>query len=127
PQDGGYSPLPPFYLVDAANNLVAGVPAQGGDHEATPRYPIEVDGNVVGWLVKQPRGRSSNALDERFLAQQLKATWVISALSVLLAALVSVLLARPMLKPVRRLGRATHRLAAGDYTTRVKVDSKDEL
>lgn len=122
-----HAPLPPFYLVDAAGKLVAGTSAEGGDNPGTPRYPIEVDGKVVGWLVKQPRDKAPNALDERFLSQQLKATWVISALSVILAALVSVLLARTMLTPLKRLGRATHRLAAGDYATRVRVNSQDEL
>lgn len=126
-QNEGYTPAPPFYLVDASERLVAGNPAGSAGLELTPRYPIDVDGKTVGWLVKQPRGQAPNALDERFLAQQLKATWMISALSVVLAALVSVLLARTMLTPLRRLGRATKRLAAGDYGTRVQVKSQDEL
>lgn len=122
----GYSPPPPYYLTDVAGQVVAGTPADGSN-ESTPRHPILVDGQTVGWLVRQPRGPAPDAIDERFLAQQLKATWIISALSLVLAALVSVLLARSLLAPVRRLGHATHRLAAGDYATRVDVTSRDEL
>jgi two-component system sensor histidine kinase BaeS len=40
---------------------------------------------------------------------------------------VSVLLARGFLAPIRRLARATHRLAAGDYAQRISVDRRDEL
>lgn len=32
-----------------------------------------------------------------------------------------------MLAPVKRLVNGTHQLAAGDFSTRVKVDSEDEL
>ena len=39
----------------------------------------------------------------------------------------SVLLARGFLAPIRRLARATHRLAAGDYAQRIAVDRRDEL
>lgn len=121
-----YTPPPPFYLVDVDGTLVAGEPLGRQDDNA-PRYPVDVGDRTVGWLVVQPRGQAPNALDERFLAQQLKATWIISGLSVVLAALVSVLLARGLLAPVRRLGRATQRLASGDYTTRVPGDTRDEL
>ena len=121
-----YTPPPPFYLVDTDGTLVAGEPL-GRQDAASPRYPVDVGGQTVGWLVVQPRGQAPNALDERFLAQQLKATWIISGLSVVLAALVSVLLARGLLAPVRRLGRATQRLAAGDYATRVPGETRDEL
>lgn len=126
PQEG-YTPPPPFYLTDAGGDVVSGVPSDTGNHDTTPRFAIEVDGNTVGWLVRQPRARQPNALDERFLGEQLKATWIISALSLLLAALVSSLLARTLLAPVRRIGRATHALAAGDYSTRVQAGSRDEL
>lgn len=124
----GYTPPLPFYLIDANGDVVAGGPAASGDHGSTPRYPVEANGVTVGWLVTQPRtDRRPDSLDERFLAEQLKATWIISALSILLAALVSSWLARTLLAPVRRIGRATHQLAAGNYDTRVPVTSNDEL
>ncbi|GAA5232116.1 sensor histidine kinase efflux regulator BaeS [Verticiella sediminum] len=118
---------PPYYLVDVDGTPVAGVPDELDLSQDTPRFAIEVDGRTVGWLVTIPRGQGPSALDERFLAEQLKATWIIIGLSVLLAALVSGLLARGLLAPLRRLGRATHRLAGGDYGTRVEVMSRDEL
>jgi two-component system sensor histidine kinase BaeS len=43
------------------------------------------------------------------------------------AALVALVLARAFLQPLKRVAEATHRLAAGNYATRVKVTSEDEL
>lgn len=66
--------------------------------------------------------------DQAFLAQQLRATWIIAALSVLLAAGVAILLARGVLAPMRRLAHATRRMAEGDYAARVdEVRSRDEI
>lgn len=101
-------------------------PAQG-NMRGGQRHPVEVDGRIVAWLSAPPLASATTVVDERFATQQLKATWLISALSVLIAALVSVLLARSLIAPLRRLGSATHRLAGGDYATRVAVTSQDEL
>ncbi|MFT2016180.1 ATP-binding protein [Streptomyces sp. 796.1] len=46
---------------------------------------------------------------------------------VLLAALLALLAAGTVLRPVRELGRATRRHAAGDLTSRVRVRGRDEL
>src|SRR5690606_7274231 len=59
--------------------------------------------------------------------QQLTAGLISASLALLLAAAVSVLLAWRLLVPVRQLAGATHKLAAGDYATRVPAGSRDEL
>ncbi|WP_411147023.1 ATP-binding protein [Streptomyces sp. x-80] len=46
---------------------------------------------------------------------------------VLLTAVLALLAARTVLRPVRELGRATRRLAEGDLTTRVEIHGRDEL
>lgn len=118
---------PPYALLDIAQETIVGASPDGELPPDGQRYPILIDGNTVGWLAAPPRAPVPSLVDERFIAQQLKATWLISAFSVLIAALVSVLLARGLIAPLRRLGRATHRLAGGDYATRVAVTSQDEL
>ncbi|MCH5790311.1 HAMP domain-containing protein, partial [Salmonella enterica] len=65
--------------------------------------------------------------DINFDRQQRRTSWIIVALSTLLAAAVTWLLSRGMLAPVKRLVAGTHRLAAGDFTARVAVSSQDEL
>jgi len=91
------------------------------------RYAIVANQRTVGWLVAPPSASLPSVIDAQFATQQLKATWLISALSVILAALVSVLLARGLIAPLRRLGQATQRLAGGDYGARVAVAAQDEL
>lgn len=114
-------------LVDAQGDWLAGPRVRAGTDMR--RVPVVVDGQTVGWLLTPPlMSRAVNdEIDRRFQARQLRATWVIVGLSVLLAALVSLLLARILLVPVRRMARATHRLASGDYQTRVRVGTPDEL
>ncbi|WP_233233645.1 ATP-binding protein [Bordetella sp. LUAb4] len=114
---------PPFTLLDAQLRVVAG----GNPMPSAPRHAISVNGMTVGWLVTPFPDRMPNESDQRFQREQSEATWVIGTLSALLAALVSILLARVFLAPVRRLARATHKLSAGDYSTRVNVTSADEL
>ena len=129
--DDGFSPSTPFFLVDRDGRAVAGAGVRNTltapVHRHLDRTPIQVDGATVGWLVRQPLGLPPDALDERFATQQLQATWMTGIVSVLVAALVSLLLARMLLAPIQRIGRATHQLAAGQYHTRVTVDRHDEL
>lgn len=120
-------PMPRTVLLDERGATVVGRPLQQS-HDVQ-RYPLKVDGRIVGWLAT-PKWRQmpiDDVADRRFQSQQLQATWSIVGLSVMIAALVSFLLARVLLSPVRRIARATHRLAAGDYATRVSVKARDEL
>jgi two-component system sensor histidine kinase BaeS len=65
---------------------------------------------------------------ERRLAEhQATASWIIAGLAVALAAAVGYLLARGLIAPLTRLASATHRIAAGDYATRVDGKRNDEL
>jgi two-component system sensor histidine kinase BaeS len=90
-------------------------------------HPIIDHGNTIGWLALAPLQRPSNRADVHFQEQQLKAGLVTGVLALLLAAIVSVLLAWRLLQPVRQLAAATHTLAAGDYGSRVTVASRDAL
>ncbi|ALM84678.1 ATP-binding protein [Bordetella sp. N] len=123
PQRGRDFLAPPFTLLDAQLRVVAG----GNPLASAPRHAINVNGLTVGWLVTPFPDRLPNESDQRFQREQSEATWVIGTLSALLAAVVSIMLARVFLAPVRRLARATHKLSAGDYSTRVNVTSADEL
>lgn len=93
----------------------------------TLRHALRVNGHSVGWLVVSPSPGLPEDADQQFLAQQLKATWLIGSISVALAALVAMLLARRFLAPLRRLAGATQELAAGNYAAQVRIDSGDEL
>lgn len=126
PRDHGGPPLR-VTLVDGQGDWLAG-PRVRADAD-TRRVPVVAQGQTVGWLLTPPFVPRvvSDEIDQQFQSRQLRATWVIVGLSVLLAALVSLLLARILLVPVRRLAQATHRLAGGDYQARVRVGAPDEL
>jgi two-component system sensor histidine kinase BaeS len=88
---------------------------------------VTVDDKVVGWVARTPYRRLTSAADLAFQQEQLRSAWVIAGLAVVLAAVAALVLARLFLLRVKRLGEATHRLAAGAYDTRVEVRSGDEI
>ncbi|GCB04274.1 ATP-binding protein [Ralstonia sp. SET104] len=127
PHPPGEPPMPhsPIWLLDAGRNVIIGEGPPLGPNAQW--HELHHNGQTVGWLAMPPRMRVPEGADQAFQAQQLRATWIIAGLSVLLAALVAVLLARGLLAPMRRLTEAARRMADGDYATRVDVHSRDEL
>jgi len=112
-----------FTLVDANRTLVVGNPEPSGAAER----PIVVGDRVVGYIARAPLRRLSTAAEESFQQEQLRAAWVTAGFAVALAALIAVVMARVFLLPLKRVAQATHRLAGGNYATRVEVRSGDEL
>lgn len=111
-------------LLDAAHRRVAGPEIPEAVAELTP---IRVGGETVGWLAFRPARRITDRLALRFQQQQLHAAWMTALVVVVLAAAVSLLLARGFLAPVRRLARGTQALTAGRFDTRVHETRRDEL
>lgn len=111
-------------LLDTNRQVIAGF--REVRRGATERA-VSVDGKTVGWVVMNPFQSVSEAGDQRFQQNQARASWVIGSLCVLLAAGIAWWIARVLLAPVKRVAGATHRLAAGDYESRVAVSSNDEV
>lgn len=114
-----------FWVIDQDMRVLVG-----------PRAPIPPDGTkraitvnnaTVGWVIASPVERLTRNTDINFDRQQRRTSWLIVALSTLLAALATFPLARGLLAPVKRLVEGTHKLAAGDFSTRVDTRSQDEL
>jgi two-component system sensor histidine kinase BaeS len=112
-----------FTLVDANRALVVGNPEPSGAAER----PIVIGDRVVGYIARAPLRRLSTAAEETFQQEQLRAAWILAGFAVALAALMAVVMARVFLLPLKRVAQATHRLAGGNYATRVEVRSGDEL
>ncbi|HID4614629.1 TPA: two-component system sensor histidine kinase BaeS, partial [Pluralibacter gergoviae] len=85
------------------------------------------NGMEVGAVIASPVERLTRNTDINFDRQQRRTSWLIVGLATLLAALATFPLARGLLAPVKRLVEGTHRLAAGDFTTRVTATGSDEL
>ena len=129
-QSGGNFPSPgwrtPFWIVDKHYHVLIGprkqLPAERVEHPITTQQ-----GQVAGWVIGSPPEQLTRSTDINFDHQQKRASWIIVALTTLLAAIVTWRLSRGLLAPVKRLVSGTHQLAAGQLTTRVRVTSDDEL
>ncbi|WP_396243796.1 two-component system sensor histidine kinase BaeS [Hafnia paralvei] len=115
----------PFWVIDSRNRKMVGPP--GDIPSEGTRQPVMYQGQTVGWVVTTPPERLTRNTDINFDLQQRRTSWIIVALATLLAAAVTWALSRSMLAPVKRLVNAMHKLAAGNFSTRVEVESRDEL
>lgn len=115
-----------FWVIDQQYHVMIGppnpLPPEGHRRNISTR-----DGHIVGWVIGSPPERLTRSADINFDQQQKRTSWIIVGLTMLLAALVTWLMSRGFLAPVRRLVEGTHQLAAGDFTSRVTANCSDEL
>ncbi|MCK7493499.1 MAG: HAMP domain-containing protein [Comamonadaceae bacterium] len=88
--------------------------------------PIVVDGLTVGWVALTPFESASYGAEKRFADAQTRTGWLVGGGAVLLAAAVALWASRRVLRPVHQVAEATHRLAAGQYGTRVAERADDD-
>ncbi|KER88555.1 histidine kinase [Xanthomonas arboricola pv. celebensis] len=113
-----------FALLDRDYRVIIGNP----DVSRTDTLrPVVVHGQTVGWMGMLPFEKVLTANDARFYQAQQRLWWTVGAASIVVAALFGWLLSRTLLRRVRSLTAATHRLAAGDYGTRLEARMRDEL
>lgn len=112
-------------LVDENQEHIVGAPSSIIP-DATLR-PIIVDGRTVAYVALLPFTQVSTDAARTFERQQRMSTWIISVLSILVAAVVASILARTLMSPVRKIASATRELAAGNFDQRIQVSSRDEL
>ena len=113
-----------LFLLDADKKTVVDHGKVPADYAVTP---LRYQGKVVGYLGLLPRTNIADAPHQRFLREQKSAFALIAGAVVILSALLALLLARRLVRPLGELTRATHQLAAGSFTVRVPVTSQDEL
>ncbi len=115
---------PRLRLFDADGVVVFGRPAREGEEL---RRPIPWQGETVGFLALAPSGMVTDELALGFQAGQRRTYALIAVLALLLSALAALLLARRLLRPIRRITAAAKALGAGRYATRIQSDRSDEL
>jgi signal transduction histidine kinase len=123
---------PRFPVADAAGVVV--VPfehyrlgEQVDPAELARGRSVVVDGQVVGTVITPERPPSYNPAEERYLTRTDTALAIAGAVTVGIALVLGVVLARLITHPVRELTAAAERIAAGDLEQRVPVRSRDEL
>jgi two-component system, OmpR family, sensor histidine kinase BaeS len=115
---------PRLAVYDAAGQLVVGNQDLGAE---STRHPIVVNGETVGWIARARSHQPTETADLRFQQAQLRNLGIAAVAAVLFAALAAALLSKVFLAPAREIGRATHRLAAGDFEARAQVATTDEF
>ncbi len=111
-------------LLDAGKQ---GIIAPPDLPENLPLKPLLQGSETVGYLGVLPLKQLGEPRQLRFVREQRQGLVLIALATVVLAALLSILLARRMVRRIRNLESATRRLASGQYDTRVPVESSDEL
>ena len=110
----------------ASDSLTAGEQVSG--QVLAQSYPIEVKGQVVGYLVPESGLLDLSELIRQELTAALSGSLLPTALvSGAIALVLAVLLAAFLMRPVRQLTHAADQVAAGDLSQRVPVTGRDEL
>ncbi len=89
--------------------------------------PIPETGPPIGYLGFEKAPKLSHPLDIQFLKQQKKGVFIAGACFLLCSVLISFLMARHLLSPIRKLSKATQALSRRQFNTRIQVRSGDEL
>ena len=89
--------------------------------------PIEVEGETVGTILPASVLRWINPVEQRFLSSVSLGLWITAGVVSGVGIVISVLLARQLTVPLKRLGLAAQRISQGELSDRVPVASEDEL
>jgi two-component system, OmpR family, sensor histidine kinase BaeS len=111
-------------LLDANYNRLVG-PA--GTVDKVNLKSLVHDGRVVGYLGMLPRQRLSDTHQLLFVQRQKLTMAMIAGVMLLVSAALSLPMANRLVQPIRRLAASMHRLASGEFGTRVDVGPQDEL
>lgn len=89
--------------------------------------PVVVQGRTVGYVGLLSPKHFLHPIQVRFLSQQRLALSFAAAGVVLVVMIISLPLARRLVRPIKAMAAATHAIASGNYATRIPVASSDEL
>ena len=89
--------------------------------------PLEVDGILIGTILSQPAPIDLTPQEKAYLERTNQALTFAALGAALLALIVGVLLARTLTRPLRALTEATEKMAGGQLSQQVTVNSKDEI
>lgn len=141
PPDGSnYRPPPPrnnptgpvplgerISLIDADKQAVVGRVGKLGSTSSLTNVKIKYDDSTIGWVVVRQGKGVFGGIAEKFLDQQLRNSYSVAALAMLIAILSAALLARHFVGPVKALSKGAKSLSSGNLETRIRVTSNDEL
>ncbi|WP_299580320.1 ATP-binding protein [uncultured Microbulbifer sp.] len=120
----GNSLGPRLSLFNSEKQLVIGRPAPADE---LLYQPIQVEDKTVGYLTINPPPALSKKYEQGFIQEQSRTFALISIATFIITLAIALPLAWQLVRPIRRLAEATHRLTSGDYKTRIDIERRDEL
>jgi two-component system sensor histidine kinase BaeS len=111
-------------LMDSDRNILFG-PFEHPD--AMKIKPLQHANEDIGYLGLILQKHLIDDLQLRFVKEQKKSFGIIALIMACLAAMLSLPLAKQMVKRLKALAGATHKLTAGHYDTRLDAGAADEL
>ncbi len=115
---------PRLSLFDKNYQLIMGRARSNSGHVFKP---ILYQDETIGYLGLQKLENLSNPLDEYYLQQQRKILYLVGGLFLLVSVFISFILASQLLSPIKKLSRATQKLAKRQFDTKLNVNTTDEL
>ncbi len=122
----------PITLVDQGGVVLVSGPGQHmGDMLSRAQLessaPIEVDGEIVGYLSMKPDFFVETRASQVFLERVNTILLIVAIGSSMVALVLGAILARTLTRPLKELTKATEAVAQGDLDQQVPVRSNDEL
>ncbi|MCV6624061.1 MAG: ATP-binding protein [Cellvibrionaceae bacterium] len=114
-------------LYDEQDKLIIASSSWQGGIEDELRVPLLLEGEQIGTFALRKVKLKRNRLDYEFREQQFKKLWKVVVFALLISGLLSWLLSRNLIAPIRELAKGTAALGDGDYARRVEVRGSDEL
>ncbi|KXI27109.1 HAMP domain-containing histidine kinase [Paraglaciecola hydrolytica] len=117
---------PPTALFDHQGNWLAG-DNQHQDQSNEIRVPLFLNNQLIGELRSWPRSNLDSPLASAFSRDQLWTSLLIGLICLVLASLMSWLLARLLLQPLKKVLSGVSQLSKGNYNLRFEHNRHDEL
>lgn len=113
-----------YALLDAADKVVVGHFDPKIDYSLTP---IMVESRLVGQLAISKRDKLTQDYEINFVEQQQQYFWLIALLALGLVAIITLPLARHLVRPIKQLTSGMGLLTQGKYEQHIKSSRQDEL
>ena len=111
-------------LLDPQKSPIAG---SHGNLDTAQVKTLTIGDNVVGYVALRPRQHLTDTYQLLFVKQKKLTMGLVAVIMLLVSAALSLPLANRLVDPIKRLAASMHRLASGEFDTRVPVWSQDEL
>lgn len=118
--DTQYKALIPFFSFEVGQTLP--------DQMMKDAIAVKVNGDTIAWVLPDKKHQFTlNPQEELFLRRITSAIGLAALAGMIVAVVMGILLANGIVKPIRRLTKASKSLAEGELRQQVPVTSTDEL